>query len=123
VKAKTKMKAPDENDSVYQEFTGIFTSYVHANWKDLDSGLNDLGLYIVQTKNFELGIENLKEYVYTVKSEIEANRKKNKAKAELFTKNKKVRKYRFGSDFCPNCYRFKNYSKECPFCSYHEFSF
>jgi hypothetical protein len=120
---KSSATIPPENDGFYEELTGVFTSYVHANWKDLDSRLNDLRIYIIQTKNFELGIENLKKYVYTVKSEIETNRKKNKAKAELFTKNRKVRKYRFGSDFCPNCNRYKNYEKECPFCYYHEMTF
>jgi hypothetical protein len=123
VRSKTKRKIPDEDDGIYQELTGIFTSYVHANWKDLDSRLDELRLYIIQTKNFELGTEHLKKYLSLVKSEIESNRKRKKVKAELFTKNRKVRQYRFGSDFCPRCNRFKNYSKECPFCYHHELTF
>jgi hypothetical protein len=111
---------PPENDGIYEELTGVFTSYVHANWKDLDSKLNELRLFLIQTKNIELGIDNLKKYLYILKNEIETNRKKKKIKANLFTKTGKVRKYRFGSDFCPNCNRFKNYEKECPYCSYHE---
>jgi hypothetical protein len=113
----------EQDDSIYFELTGIFTSYVHANWSNLDNRLNELNEYIKQIKNVDLGLESLKKYVYTMKYEIEYCRQKPKMKAQLFTKNRKVRKYRFGSDFCPNCNRFKNYEKECPYCNYHEISF
>jgi hypothetical protein len=98
----------------------MFTSYVHANWKDLEKRIKLLRIYIKQTKDMDIEEENIKKYVYIVKDHIIQSRRKNKMKTRLFTKDKKFRKYRFGSDFCPNCSRFKNYEKECPFCSYHE---
>ncbi len=113
----------DQEDAIYFELTGIFTSYVHANWSNLDKQLNELNEYIKLTKNVDLGLESLRKYVHTLKNEIVYCRQKPKIKAQLFTKNKKVRKYRFGSDFCPNCNRFKNYEKECPYCNFHEMSY
>ena len=98
----------------------MFTSYVHANWNDLEKRLKLLQIYIKLIKDLDLEEQHLKRYVYIVKDHIELSRRKSKIKTTLFTKDKKLRKYRFGSDFCPNCTRFKNYEKECPFCDFHE---
>jgi hypothetical protein len=98
----------------------MFTSYVHANWKDPEKRLRLLKNYIKLTKNMDIEEGNLKRYIYIVKDHIKLNKRTKKMKTSLFTKDNKLRKYRFGSDFCPNCNRFKNYEKECPFCSYHE---
>ena len=118
-----KAKAHDEMDAMFKELTGTFTSYVHANWDDPEIFIKELNNYIIETRNIDFGVENLKKYVEIVKHEIEKSRKNKKMKANLFTKDKRIRKYRFGSDFCPNCTRFKNYEKECPYCNFHEITY
>ena len=118
-----KAKAQDDLDAMFKELTGTFTSFVHANWDDPDSHLKDLNNFILETRNINFGEKNLRKYVDIIKHEIQASIKKIKTKAKLFTKDKKVRKYRFGSDFCPNCTRFKNYEKECPYCNFHEITY
>ena len=118
-----KGKTHDDLDAMFRELTGTFTSYVHANWDDPNAHLKELDNYILETRNINFGEENLKKYIELIKHEIQVSRKKKKVKANLFTKDKKVRKYRFGSDFCPNCNRFKNYEKECPYCNFHEITY
>lgn len=118
-----KARAQVDLDAMFKELTGTFTSYTHVNWDDPDVYLKELNNYIIETRNINFGEENLKKYIQIIMDEIQKSKKKKKKKANLFTKNKKVRKYRFGSDFCPNCTRFKNYDKECPYCSYHEMTF
>jgi hypothetical protein len=118
-----KEKEQDDLDAMFRELTGTFTSYVHANWDDTDTNLKELNNYIIETRGIDFGVENLSKYIDIIQHEIQSSKKKNKTKAKLFTKDKKVRKYRFGSDFCPYCTRFKNYEKECPYCHFHEITF
>jgi hypothetical protein len=113
----------DDGDDIYKELAGILHSYVLSNWKDPKRRLKLLQSYIFRKKKLSLEIDQLNQYVIRMKSHIKHPKMMAKMKANLFTKNNKIRKYQFGSDFCPKCRSFKNYVKECSFCGYHEMTY
>jgi len=88
--------------------------------ENLDENLNELQTFLVAAGLGPTDINELKEKVYRIKKEEEKLKDDQKRKAKLFTRSKQVRRYQFGSSFCPNCHMFKNYEKECPYCKYLE---
>jgi hypothetical protein len=114
---------PAEDDHIYRDLIGIFTSYTVTNYNDLDNRLEELRLFIQRTKNISLDLNSLRNYVYKMKMHMDFPKELVRSEAELFTKKRKVRKYKFGSDFCPSCGIFKNYEKECHRCGFHEMTF
>ncbi|MDI6887403.1 MAG: hypothetical protein QMC98_02025 [Candidatus Thermoplasmatota archaeon] len=97
---------------------GSLVSYVLAQ-EDLELRLEDLRKFL-RAINIELDLETLRKEVYNTKKCIAKKREWAELEARLFTKEGTVRKYRFGSDFCPKCKMYKNYEKECPYCKYLE---
>jgi hypothetical protein len=101
-----------------KRFESSLVSYVLAQ-DNLDSHLQDLRKFLLEI-NIKLDLESLRREVYKIKEKLQKPRKFLELKASLFTKDRYLRKYRFGSDFCPSCKIFKNYEKECPYCGYLE---
>lgn len=112
-----------DDDQIYRDLIGIFTSYTLSNSKDLDERLEELKTFIEQTQNISLDLTSLRNYVYKMKEHIAYPNKLRRSEAKLFSKDRKVRRYKFGSDFCPSCGIFKNYEKECHRCGFHEMTF
>ncbi|UCH88701.1 MAG: hypothetical protein JSV49_10685 [Thermoplasmata archaeon] len=117
------MKTTVDNNEVYRELAAIFHSYVLANWNNPTKRLKQLQSYIQRKKHITLELDQLNHYVNRMKINLKQPKIMAKTKAYLFTKEKRVRKYQFGSDFCPNCKTFKNYDKECFNCGYHEMTY
>ncbi len=105
---------------VYNEkLRATLLSYTFAQ-DDLNENLIELQTYLRENGLGIININELKEKVSHIKKEekkLEYNQNKI---AKLFTSSKQVRRYQFGSSFCPNCHMFKNYEKECPYCKYLE---
>lgn len=88
--------------------------------KDLDDNLQELHDFLRVSGFGQININDLQEKINKIKKEEKKVIHNQRVIAELFTEDKKTSIYRFGSDFCPNCYMFKNYKKECPYCNYLE---
>ncbi len=97
---------------------GMLVSYVLAQ-EDPDARLEELRFFL-KTKGIDIDTPTLGKQVHKVKKSIEHPKKMVELKAKLFNKEGTIRKYRFGSDFCPKCRMFKNYEKECPYCGHLE---
>lgn len=108
-----KSEQPDNN-----QLEGILVSYVFSN-DDIEKNIENLRKYL-SNKGINIETEKLRESVLDTKHVIESKKKTEKDNAILFTKDDNVREYKFGSGFCPKCQMFKNYDKECPYCSYLE---
>lgn len=99
---------------------GAIMSYVHAGGteknrkrlKKLQSYLKDMG--------FDIDLKSLALEVSYARAKMGHKKALDRTEAELFTPEGKPRRYRYASAFCPNCGMFKNYEKECPYCTYHE---
>jgi hypothetical protein len=90
--------------------------------EDLDENLSELQAFLRETGIGTINIYELKEKVSNIKKREEKLKHDKKIIAKLFTRSKQIRRYQFGSSFCPNCHMFKNYEKECPYCKYLEMS-
>ena len=88
--------------------------------KDTNENLKDLQDFLLITGIGPVHIEELLKKINLIKEQEKKIIHKQNLKAKLFTQDKKIRSFRFGSDFCPNCHMFKNYEKECPYCKYLE---
>ena len=100
-------------------YGGVITSYVLAHRDNPEKYVTELARYVLQRIK-GITAESVRQEIKRVIERMDEPRKEAALKANLFTKNGKVRKYRFGSDFCEKCGMFKNYEKECPYCSHHE---
>lgn len=94
-------------------------SYIHAGGTEKDKKkLRELHNYL-KAIGIDIDYEVLKLEIEHARTKIAHKKALQKAEAELFARGK-VRKFRYGSAFCPHCGMFKNYEKECPYCGYHE---
>lgn len=107
-----------ESEQPDNHLEGIIVSYVLSN-DDIEKNIEFLRKYLSK-KGINIEIEKLKDSVLNTKNVIESKEKILHDNAILFTKDDKVRDYKFGSGFCPKCKMFKNYDKECPYCGYLE---
>lgn len=94
-------------------------SYAFAQ-ENSDENLSELQTFLLASGFGPIDISKLKERVNLIKKEEAKLKLDQKRMANLFTRSKQVRRYQFGSSFCPNCHMFKNYEKECPYCKYLE---
>jgi 7-keto-8-aminopelargonate synthetase-like enzyme len=94
-------------------------SYTFAQ-ENLDENLSELQTFLIATGLGPIDISKLKEKLNCIKKEEEKLKHDQKRIAKLFTRSKQVRRYQFGSSFCPSCHMYKNYEKECPYCKYLE---
>lgn len=108
-------KDKDENEKL----RAALLSYTFAQ-KHSETYLQKLQEFLSRSDMKTIKINDLKEKIDLIKNEEERIKDEQELIAELFTEDKTVRAYRFGSDFCPKCHMFKNYEKECPFCNYLE---
>ena len=88
--------------------------------KELQDNIQDLQEFLMVSGFGPANINDLHEKINQIKKEEKKIIHKQRLMANLFTEDKKVCIYRFGSDFCPSCHMFKNYEKECPYCNYLE---
>jgi len=109
-----KPQKPPENF-----YGGVITSYVLVHRDNPEKHVTELEKYITQRIK-GINTETVRQEIKRVIKHMDEPRKEATLKAKLFTKNGKVRKYRYGSDFCEKCGMFKNYEKECPYCGHHE---
>ena len=85
----------------------------HENLNELQEFLRVSGIGTIDINDLRKKVDRIKEEKRKIKQDQERM-------AKLFVRDKKVRVYRYGSDFCPKCHMFKNYKKECPYCKYLE---
>lgn len=88
--------------------------------KDVNENLQELQQFLLTSGIGPIDINDLRGKIDLIKKEEKKIKHSQNLMAKLFTQDKKVRLYRFGSDFCPKCHMFKNYEKECPYCKYLE---
>ncbi len=100
-------------------YGGVITSYVLAHRDDPEIHITELAKYIARRIE-GINAETVRQEIKRVIKHMDEPKKETALKARLFTKNGKIRKYRYGSDFCEKCGMFKNYEKECPYCGHHE---
>ena len=99
---------------------GAIMSYIHAGGTEKNrKRLKKLRTYLKEM-GVEMGLERLALEVAHARAKIGHKKALDRAEAELFTSEGRPRKFRYASAFCPHCGMFKNYEKECPYCSYHE---
>ncbi len=99
---------------------GTLVSYVNAGGSEKSKKrIKILQLYLKEL-GFDMDIKTLALEVKEIRTKIEHQNSLKTAEAELFTGKDEPRRYRYGSAFCPQCGMYKNYSKECPYCSFHE---
>ena len=103
-----------------ERLRSLLLSYTFAQGDDLHKNINDLQEFLQASGLGMLDVDELREKVDLIKEEEKKIKHDQETMANLFTENKKVRTYRFGSSFCPKCNMFKNYEKECPYCKYLE---
>ena len=108
----------NENSDLLQS---LLNSYVNAHETD-EGNLEELRRYIRNKGLGDRSVDELRQQIQGIRQSRQAAMQRPQQLAELFTSENEVRDYRFGSPFCPNCNLFKNYEKECPFCSYLELS-
>ncbi len=84
--------------------------------KDLEA----LKIYLVDLYDIDLSIEGLHALVEQAKVEIRSQAVADEMESILFSSERPAPKFKLGAAFCPKCSRFKNYRKECPFCTHHE---
>lgn len=100
----------------------LITSYVNAH-DGPQEDLEELKRYVRQEGLGDVPMEELHQRVQSVRDSRKLAAIRFQQQATLFTREKSVRTYRFGSPFCPNCHLFKNYEKECPHCSHLEMTY
>lgn len=108
-------KDKDENEKL----RAALLSYTFAQ-KQSETYLQKLQEFLSRSNIKIIEVNDLKEKIDLIIKEEERIKEEQELIARLFTEDKKVRSYRFGSDFCPKCHMFKNYEKECPYCNYLE---
>ena len=102
-----------------EKLRAILLSYTFTN-DNIDENLRLLQKFLMENGLCPIDINELKENVVLIKKEEEKLKNNKERISKLFTRSKQVRKYQFGAGFCPNCHMFKNYEKECPYCTYLE---
>jgi len=98
-----------------RRFKRVINSYVLAQ-DDPGKNLELLKKYLKKKGIADVSIDILKR---EISSQIKNKRKKkkmSKIETRLFKKEDEEKSYRYGSAFCGNCYMFKDYEKECPYC-------
>jgi len=98
----------------------IINSYIIAQDDPLEN-VDELYEYIKKKKISKIKRSSLEELI---KNRVKKERKEDLSKLEtkLFTKRDEPKKNRYGSAFCDNCYMYKDYEKECPYCGKIEFT-
>ncbi len=103
---------------------GLVASYVRANphaeeWR---AHLGELHDYARRSGLPDLPREELDRAVQRHWSALEGAAEKVRREAALFNADRTPRpvRYRHGSGFCPACWIYKDYRKECPSCGHLE---
>ena len=110
---------PDKAKSV----TGMIISYVDSGGTEDDTQkINKLRYLIMQETRIRVDAEYIRKKVSFLRKEWENKEKLEKTIGDVFGRDLPDPRYRMGSGFCPKCKRFKNFEKECPFCSNLEMS-
>lgn len=100
-------------------YGGVITSYVLAHRDNPEKHVTEMAEYIAQRIK-GINAETVRQEIRRVIERMNKPKEEVALKAKLFTTDGKVRKYRYGLDFCEKCGMFKNYEKECPYCGHHE---
>ena len=106
-------------EDVQGRLQSILMSYVNAHETE-EGSIEELRSYIKSKGLGDIAVEDLRKRVAMIRDSRRAVAFRSQQLADLFTPEHQLRVYRFGLPFCPNCHLFKNYEKECPFCSYLE---
>jgi hypothetical protein len=106
-------------EDLQNRLQSILISYVNAHETE-EGNIEELRSYIRSKGLGELPVEDLRKRVAMIREIRQASVYQSQQLADLFTPEHQLRVYQFGSPFCPNCHLFKNYEKECPYCSYLE---
>jgi hypothetical protein len=112
----TEQKSQKPADSFYG---GVITSYVLAHRDNPEKYVKELTEYIGQRMK-EVNEETVRAEIRRVIEHMNKPKDTATFTAKLLTTDGKVRKYRYGLEFCEKCGMFKNYDKECPYCGHHE---
>ena len=109
------------SDRQANKVSGMIVSYVDAGGDSYEPKRLQGLKYLIKTEaGLDLDVEYLKKKIATLYREREKAKKKEILMADVFEADLPEERLRMASGFCPKCRRFKNYSKECPFCSHLE---
>jgi isocitrate dehydrogenase len=115
------MKRTTVKRDIYHKILGSISTYALKNWDSTDNHMNILQTYIKQTESIDIEVKDLDLCIMTFKDQIKYPIEITNSKAVLLTKDNIVKIYRFGSETCPKCGRYKNYEKACSHCDHIEF--
>jgi hypothetical protein len=105
----------------YHQLTSELMTYALVNWDRPGRKLRSLKKYIKDTKNMNVELNELGQYIRKTRYEIGQPLELSRSRAVVITNNKKIEILKFGSAMCPKCGNYKNYFRECPICNYIEF--
>jgi DNA-binding GntR family transcriptional regulator len=108
------------SNCIENEISGIISNYTLNNWNRTKKDINQLKSYIKQTRHINIGSKELSAYIRNFKKEIKSLLEITTTKAVLLTKENKVKIYKFSSELCPQCGKYKNFEKTCPYCEHME---
>ena len=101
--------------------TAMIYSYVYAGGTEDESKKIDKLRYLIKEESgYMVDAKYVREKVSFLRDQMDRTKKMERTIAEVFGKDLPDPRYRMASVFCPECKRFKNYEKECPFCAHFE---
>jgi hypothetical protein len=106
-------------EDIQSRLNSILLSYVNAHETE-EGNIEELRSYLSSKGLGEFQFDDLRKWVAEIRDARQAAALRSQQLADLFAPEHQLRAFRFGSPFCPNCHLFKNYEKECPYCSYLE---
>jgi hypothetical protein len=114
------MKFKSKKGQQFNMLKDILINYALMNWDEPDKNIGNLQKYIENTKKMDIGLDILNSFVKETKEQMYNPLELSRSKAVLFTRDKKIRIIKFGSDYCPNCHNYKNNERECQHCGFFE---
>jgi hypothetical protein len=106
---------------LYNKILGTISTYTSKHWNSKQNDMNILKQYIKQTESIDVEMRDLHLCIMIFKNQIKYPLEITSSKAVLLTKENQVKIYKFGSESCPRCDRYKNYEKKCSHCDHIEF--
>ena len=85
-----------------------------------DKELSLLQAYLLDKHGFSINKKRLSSMIDQEDRKVKTEAVLKEIDTILFSTAKRPPSFKLGSSFCPECGMFKNYRKECPYCSFHE---
>ncbi len=111
-----KRSSQRSKSSKKKKIREIVKSYLMVHREKPYRKLKTLQRYLKKKNIANIKLKSLRDMVKSQIEKEEEMEKIEEMEAELFTKDGEVKNYKYGSAFCKNCDKYKDYEKECPYC-------